>query len=111
MSQDLSAKDLEMEQRTQAMLVNELSELTSLLKDSTMDINRAVNMQNIVSLVVYFIDQSCPSFCCFNCATFRFIMQQLTSMSGYAAENRDELDRQKKRVSVVAFTMYCSSFS
>jgi hypothetical protein len=47
--QDLSAKELEAEQRTQALLVNELSELTSMLKESTLDINKAVNLQNIVS--------------------------------------------------------------
>lgn len=31
---------------------------------------------------------------------FLYIYQQLSSMSGYAAENRDELEKQKKRVSV-----------
>jgi hypothetical protein len=47
--QDLSAQELEAEQRTQALLVNELTELTSMLKESTLDINKAVNLQNIVS--------------------------------------------------------------
>ena len=32
------------------MLVNELTELTSMLKDSTIGINRAVKIQNIVSV-------------------------------------------------------------
>eukprot|EP01032_Pedospumella_encystans_P021216 gene21216-24078_t len=67
---DLSAKDLEVEQRTQAMLVNELTELTSMLKDSTIGINRAVKIQNI----------------------------QLASMGVHAAENRDELEKQKQRM-------------
>ena len=50
--QDLNAKDLEVEQRAQAMLVNELSELTGMLKETTLEINRAVNVQNVVSTLL-----------------------------------------------------------
>ena len=34
------------------MLVNELTELTSMLKESTLEINKAVNLQNIVRLSI-----------------------------------------------------------
>ena len=41
-------KELEDEQKTQTALLQELSELTSILKDTTLDIHSTVKMQNTV---------------------------------------------------------------
>ncbi len=41
-------RELEDEQRNQTVLVKELSDLTSVLKETTIDINAAVNIQNKV---------------------------------------------------------------
>lgn len=41
-------KELEDEQKTQAVLIHELAELTSVLKEATMDMNSAVRLQNVV---------------------------------------------------------------
>jgi hypothetical protein len=39
------------------VLIHELTELTSMLKDSTLEINRAVNLQNIVRIAyVYYVE-------------------------------------------------------
>lgn len=41
-------KELEDEQRNQVVIMKELSELTSVLKETTIDIHSAVNIQNTV---------------------------------------------------------------
>jgi hypothetical protein len=51
MCQDIYTKELEDEQRNKVVLLQELSELTSVLKETTIDINSAVNIQNTVSTV------------------------------------------------------------
>lgn len=48
--QDSHAKQIEQEQRTKTKLVEELSELTGALKETTISINKSVNLQNLVSV-------------------------------------------------------------
>ena len=50
-----SAKELENEQRNQMTLLKDLTELTGILKDSTMQISRSVVEQNEVCVVCMFV--------------------------------------------------------
>eukprot|EP01036_Dinobryon_divergens_P026969 gene26969-35674_t len=65
-----SAKELESEQRTQMTLLKDLTELTGILKDSTMQISRSVVEQN----------------------------EQLSSIQLHAEENKEKLDNQRKQL-------------
>eukprot|EP00601_Ochromonadales_sp_CCMP2298_P035427 CAMPEP_0173356098 /NCGR_PEP_ID=MMETSP1144-20121109/18125_1 /TAXON_ID=483371 /ORGANISM="non described non described, Strain CCMP2298" /LENGTH=264 /DNA_ID=CAMNT_0014304867 /DNA_START=89 /DNA_END=880 /DNA_ORIENTATION=+ len=67
---DLSAQQLDSERRTKEGLVRELTDLTGMLKESTLQINRSVNVQNV----------------------------QLSSIRDYAAGNSVELENQKKGI-------------
>mmetsp|Transcript_2491 Transcript_2491/g.3873 ORF Transcript_2491/g.3873 Transcript_2491/m.3873 type:complete len:272 (-) Transcript_2491:1222-2037(-) len=78
-----SAKELEYEQKTQQELMNDLAELTGILKDSTLQINRSVLEQN----------------------------EQLTSIHHFASENHTELDYQKKQLNERSKEMKSSLWS
>eukprot|EP01040_Poterioochromonas_malhamensis_P014881 gene14881-16560_t len=67
---DIHSKELAEEQRTKNALLQELTDLTGILKNSTLDINRSVLFQN----------------------------QQLTDIQKFAFENQEEIENQKKKM-------------
>ena len=48
---DISAQEIDKEKHLQAALTEELSEMTAILKEATLTVNRSVTEQNIVSLL------------------------------------------------------------
>ncbi len=77
-------------------IVNELTELTALLKENTLAMSQSVQQQNLVREIFSSTDIVLTS----------FGLQQLDLMQKHAQENYDELAEQKKKVTCIYYSLF-----